>query len=104
MERETGFEPATSTLARSHSTAELLPLVLTFYSTCVIAANHRTRTALPHCPSGAIPNSAMSCSWRSLPSLSSSMDRDPVPLLRPPVAAFGLVCGVTYEAALSPGL
>ena len=26
MERETGFEPATSTLARSHSTAELLPL------------------------------------------------------------------------------
>ena len=28
LERETGFEPATSTLARSHSTAELLPLVL----------------------------------------------------------------------------
>src|ERR1700758_4790353 len=27
LERETGFEPATSTLARSHSTAELLPLV-----------------------------------------------------------------------------
>jgi hypothetical protein len=26
MERETGFEPATSTLARLHSTAELLPL------------------------------------------------------------------------------
>jgi hypothetical protein len=26
MERETGFEPATSTLARSHSTTELLPL------------------------------------------------------------------------------
>ena len=25
MERETGFEPATSTLARLHSTAELLP-------------------------------------------------------------------------------
>ena len=25
MERETGFEPATSTLARWHSTAELLP-------------------------------------------------------------------------------
>jgi hypothetical protein len=33
MERETGFEPATSTLARSHSTAELLPLYLSFYST-----------------------------------------------------------------------
>ena len=27
MERETGFEPATSTLARLHSTAELFPLV-----------------------------------------------------------------------------
>ena len=26
MERETGFEPATSTLARLHSTTELLPL------------------------------------------------------------------------------
>ena len=26
VERETGFEPATSTLARLHSTAELLPL------------------------------------------------------------------------------
>jgi hypothetical protein len=26
LERETGFEPATSTLARSHSTAELFPL------------------------------------------------------------------------------
>ena len=28
LERETGFEPATSTLARSHSTTELLPLSL----------------------------------------------------------------------------
>jgi hypothetical protein len=28
MERETGFEPATSTLARSHSTTELFPLSL----------------------------------------------------------------------------
>ena len=27
LERETGFEPATSTLARSHSTAELLPRI-----------------------------------------------------------------------------
>jgi hypothetical protein len=27
-ERETGFEPATSTLARSHSTAELFPHIL----------------------------------------------------------------------------
>jgi hypothetical protein len=39
LERETGFEPATSTLARSHSTTELLPLVLSFYCTCAFAAN-----------------------------------------------------------------
>jgi len=31
LERETGFEPATSTLARSHSTTELLPLAVSFY-------------------------------------------------------------------------
>jgi hypothetical protein len=31
MERETGFEPATSTLARSHSTAELFPLNVIIY-------------------------------------------------------------------------
>ena len=30
MERETGFEPATSTLARSHSTTELFPPSATF--------------------------------------------------------------------------
>jgi hypothetical protein len=59
LERETGFEPATSTLARSHSTTELLPLVPSFYSTCVFTANHCTRTALPL---GTIPNSAMYCS------------------------------------------
>src|SRR4026207_1175414 len=29
LERETGFEPATSTLARSHSTTELFPLART---------------------------------------------------------------------------
>ena len=28
LERETGFEPATSTLARLHSTAELFPRLL----------------------------------------------------------------------------
>ena len=33
MERETGFEPATSTLARSHSTTELFPPCLTPNST-----------------------------------------------------------------------
>ena len=31
LERETGFEPATSTLARSHSTTELLPLSKAHY-------------------------------------------------------------------------
>src|SRR5262245_45399671 len=31
LERETGFEPATSTLARSHSTTELFPLERSTY-------------------------------------------------------------------------
>ena len=31
LERETGFEPATSTLARLHSTTELLPRICTAY-------------------------------------------------------------------------
>ena len=44
LERETGFEPATSTLARSHSTAELLPLILSFYSTSSFHAN----SLVPH--------------------------------------------------------
>ena len=43
MERETGFEPATSTLARSHSTTELLPLAVFDYSQCVKGrANERS--------------------------------------------------------------
>jgi hypothetical protein len=62
LERETGFEPATSTLARSHSTTELLPLVLSFYSTCALLPIHCTRTALPFGSSGTIPNSAIYCS------------------------------------------
>src|SRR5690349_21684647 len=33
MERETGFEPATSSLGSWHSTTELLPLSMT-YATC----------------------------------------------------------------------
>jgi|SRR6516164_5497554 hypothetical protein len=37
VERETGFEPATSTLARSHSTAELLPLSRGHYKRAVTA-------------------------------------------------------------------
>ena len=41
LERETGFEPATSTLARSHSTTELLPLVAPFYSSGILGDNSR---------------------------------------------------------------
>src|SRR5271155_3953225 len=41
LERETGVEPATSTLARSRSTTELLPLELSFYSTCALGDNSR---------------------------------------------------------------
>src|SRR5438309_1575887 len=39
VERETGVEPATSTLARSRSTTELLPLALSFYCTCAFTDN-----------------------------------------------------------------
>ena len=39
LERETGFEPATSTLARSHSTTELFPL-----------ARRRTAITTTHIP------------------------------------------------------
>src|ERR1700741_3701847 len=37
MERETGFEPATSTLARSHSTTELLQLSSRHYKRAIPA-------------------------------------------------------------------
>jgi hypothetical protein len=32
------------------------------------------------------------------------VDLDPVPLVQPMVAAFGLVCEVNYEAAILSGL
>src|SRR6187402_3365436 len=44
VERETGFEPATSTLARSHSTTELFPL----------ATNGDRTTAVPGVAMGGI--------------------------------------------------
>jgi hypothetical protein len=51
MERETGFEPATSTLARLHSTTELFPLsaTLIFYYPAVLVKgkNGRERRYLP---------------------------------------------------------
>ncbi len=41
LERETGFEPATSTLARSHSTTELLPLGSLDYKHAVTSRQRR---------------------------------------------------------------
>ena len=46
LERETGFEPATSTLARSHSTTELLPL--NFMSINDPIPQEQTRRSEPH--------------------------------------------------------
>lgn len=49
LERETGFEPATSSLARKHSTTELLPLDKIEYSKVAAAV----KTAADACPSQA---------------------------------------------------
>ena len=57
LERETGVEPATSTLARSRSTTELLPLVCLFYSSRVGADNSRADQPLlrfPNVPEGCL--------------------------------------------------
>jgi hypothetical protein len=43
LERETGFEPATSTLARSHSTTELLPLDLKIIPHLTLASSNPAR-------------------------------------------------------------
>ncbi len=53
MERETGLEPATSTLARLHSTTELLPLdgaqmLADFFPACQAAAALRDSHAARH--------------------------------------------------------
>src|SRR5437016_5711887 len=45
VERETGFEPATSTLARSHSTTELFPLAAKIQRTTAIFAGSRKPAA-----------------------------------------------------------
>src|SRR5437899_12628575 len=58
LERETGFEPATSTLARSHSTTEFFPLDRLKYHTAALAFNpggqirtlRRPRRASPRPP------------------------------------------------------
>src|SRR2546426_5511564 len=45
LERETGFEPATSTLARSHSTTELFPLEPPTYHTVGMVSTGSRRIA-----------------------------------------------------------
>ena len=46
MERETGFEPATSTMARLHSTTELLPPAITYRTTGSETASSDSSDAL----------------------------------------------------------
>jgi hypothetical protein len=56
LERETGFEPATSTLARSHSTTELLPLDCSILDKAPTSVkppkllNYGFSAYLPRCP------------------------------------------------------
>jgi hypothetical protein len=45
MERETGFEPATSTLARLHSTTELFPLARFFITVPTFAVKEKSPQA-----------------------------------------------------------
>src|SRR5436305_15197357 len=45
LERETGVEPATSTLARSRSTTELLPLDDSFYTRWILAESAAAHAA-----------------------------------------------------------
>ncbi len=47
VERETGFEPATSTLARLHSTTELFPQHRTLYYSETKCVNPVVRAAIP---------------------------------------------------------
>ena len=48
VERETGFEPATSTLARLHSTTELFPQHRNIYYRCGASVNPFARAAIAH--------------------------------------------------------
>ena len=63
MERETGFEPATSTLARSHSTTELFPPAGCSHSS-VANRLSTTATAARTCLRGALPMRAQGPAWR----------------------------------------
>ena len=70
LERETGFEPATSTLARSHSTTELFPRGFR-----IPGANRRDRRET--CPGGVFSRGVRACQ-ATLPQrcISSSCRRD----------------------------
>src|SRR5579862_4579146 len=59
MERETGFEPATSTLARSHSTTELFPPERPKYHTAgPVSTESPPPRAVAECPPTKEPNDA----------------------------------------------
>ena len=69
LERETGFEPATSTLARSHSTTELFPLVgenSAYHSDlCPIKIGWSAILLKRACSHGCSPAPSRWPSWRS---------------------------------------
>ena len=64
MERETGFEPATSTLARLHSTTELFPRFV------------RAKGLEPPCLAAPDPKSGASASSATLALLTNSLARE----------------------------
>ena len=65
LERETGFEPATSTLARSHSTTELLPHPIRDF-TALAAQGSIAIPARPARPTPAHPAGSKGTSRRNL--------------------------------------
>jgi hypothetical protein len=82
MERETGFEPATSTLARSHSTTELLPLSNAHYKR-PFSAQQTNQGNLPFTPPSLAPltNSGVSRSIFMMPRpLRILLRRDDLPI------------------------
>ncbi len=61
MERETGFEPATSTLARSHSTTELFPLALATNRKRSTGVTSEARQLRPCRATGRTPTGSTTC-------------------------------------------
>jgi hypothetical protein len=69
VERETGFEPATSTLARLHSTTELFPQHRNIYYRCGASVNPIARAAIERIRDtghAVIPRNSRSCNWRAI--------------------------------------